>query len=48
MTTINSATNDMDSSVMIEGVKEFHSSQLHGVFAKMNHEGVDMVGDCCM
>ena len=45
MMTFNSATNDMDSSVMIDGVEEFHSSQLHGILAKMNHEGVDMVGD---
>jgi len=40
---IASETNDIDSSVMIDGVKEFHSTNLHGVMAKMNHDGVDMV-----
>ena len=44
MSTIASATNDIDSSVMIDGVKEFHTSLRHGAIAKMNHDGVDMVG----
>jgi len=29
---------------MIDDVKEFHSSHLHGAIVKMNHDGVDMVG----
>ena len=45
MSAIASATNDIDSSVMIDGVKEFHTSLRHGVLAKMNHDGADMVGD---
>jgi len=44
MPAIDSATNDIDSSVMIDDVKEFHSSHLHGAIVKMNHDGVDMVG----
>ena len=43
MPPIASATDDVDSSVMIDGVEEFHSSHLHGAVVKMNHDGVDMV-----
>jgi len=43
MPAIASATNDIDSSVMIDDVEEFHSAHLHGVIVKMNHDGVDMV-----
>jgi len=45
MPAIASATNDIDSSVMIDDVKEFHSPNFHGAIVKMNHDGVDMVGD---
>ena len=45
MSAIASATNDIDNSVMIDGVKQFHTSRRrHGAIAKMNHDGVDMVG----
>ena len=44
MPAIVSATNDIDSSVMIDDVEEFHSSHFHGAVVKMNHDGVDMVG----
>ncbi|XP_065908158.1 extracellular serine proteinase-like [Dysidea avara] len=41
---IASATNDIDNSVMIDGVKQFHTSRRrHGAIAKMNHDGVDMM-----
>ena len=43
MPAISSEANDIDSSVMIGDVKEFHSSHLHGAIVKMNHDGVDMV-----
>ncbi|XP_065906912.1 extracellular serine proteinase-like isoform X2 [Dysidea avara] len=43
MPPIASATDDVDSSVMIDGVEEFHSSHLHGAVVKMNHDGVDMM-----
>jgi len=43
MPTMETATNDIASSVMIGDVKEFHSSHLHGAIVKMNHDGVDMV-----
>ncbi|XP_065908043.1 extracellular serine proteinase-like isoform X2 [Dysidea avara] len=43
MPPIASATDDIDSSVMIDGVEEFHSSHLHGAIVKMNHDGVDMM-----
>ncbi|XP_065906335.1 extracellular serine proteinase-like [Dysidea avara] len=44
VSTIASATNDIDSSVMINGVKQFHTSRRrHGAIAKMNHDGVDMM-----
>jgi len=43
MPAIDSATNDIDNSVMIDDVKEFNSVHLHGATVKMNHDGVNMV-----
>ena len=45
---IMTASNDLDSSVMIASVKEFHNPNRRGATMRMNTEGVNFVSNSCL